>query len=123
MPFISAVTKSASLQAPYATLSEGRFMLMSTTALTRGRGWALFGAYVLAFVLYMLVGILVGAVEGGVRGALGAPTDAGQAITVSSIVGLVVQGLVAGLGVAIMRAPAAQAYRQITGEPGPADTF
>jgi hypothetical protein len=119
-----------------ATVADQRFRLLSTWSLTKGRFWPLLGCYVLAFVLYVLVAVIMYAVCALLVFVLSGfhfdvvalqmfkPDFSSVAgyFTPLRIVIAVVTALVAGVLQMVILAPAAEAWRQVTGADS-ADTF
>jgi hypothetical protein len=115
--------------APAMTLADGRISLLRAWALTRGRFWPLFGAYAIALaiagVLWLAVTLPVDIALGLLAGRTGptAITSFGDLATPVVLAALVVSSLLSALLGAVMTAPFASAFRQITGRVGaPAPT-
>ena len=122
--------------APAMTFAEGRMSLFRALPLSRGRFWAMFGAYVLALVLTLVVGLLavviftfavgaIGVAQGGVNALpalLGMMKTSDTTLTgVFSplrLANLVFGALISTLAYLIMFAPAAAIFRDLTGRVG-----
>lgn len=111
-----------------ATFARRKLTLGAAWRMTKGRFWSLFGAYLLAVVLALVVMLLVYAIGAGVALAVGGGMEGLTGMFMPdfsslqayfspgrialTLVGSVVSGLIA----AIMYAPAAVAYRELSGE-------
>lgn len=113
--------------APARTFAEARFALFRAWPLTRGAFWPLLAAYVLAWalglVVYTLASTVVGAGWAAASGrGLAAATEVLQpdlsgwaaAATPASLAGLVVNGLLNALMLAILAGPGPAAYRALS---------
>ena len=120
--------------APAMTFAHGRLQLAEAWKLTRGRFWALLGAYFISWVLAVVVSLLgmaivfgLAAAIGGGFGAMGAvmqpdlSTVAAQ-FTPTALVVSVCISVLAALQIAILKTPPALAYRELS-EGAHIDTF
>lgn len=115
-----------------ATFAERRILIFESWRLTKGRFWALLGAYVLAGVLAIVVSMLglmiyvaVGALlAGGLREAVAVFRPDLSSITAwltpAMIIYLLVNSLLTAITNALMLAPSAVAYRELSGARAPA---
>ncbi len=110
--------------APAMTLADGRISFMRSWALTQGRFWPLFGAYIVAFIIafalwaaiYTLVAILL--LVSGVDAKAAAESGAAMRFSPVFVALLLANGLLGALISVIVTAPMASAFRQITGRVG-----
>jgi hypothetical protein len=117
-----------SLAAPM-TFAERRIRVFPSWTMTRGRFWALFGAYVLAFALSLLVAFLGLAVYVGIAAVVGGGVSAaGQVsnpdfsslsayLTPVQVIYMIVSAIFYALTYVIVIAPAAVAYRDLPRAP------
>lgn len=116
------------------TFAERRINLFGSWALTAGRFWPLFGMWVLMIVFTIMLAIVVAIlsyipllVAGGLSGLAQASRPDPSTMTAGVIVGLVLYGVIQMVGSilqsVVMYAPAAEAYRQLTGDLGAAEAF
>ena len=114
--------------APAMTFADGRVSLFRSWALTRGRFWPLFGAYLMAVLLALVVAVLSGVIfsliayfaGGGSLDKIMKP-DASSLqtyFTPLTIAYLAFGGVLTALVRAITTAPIAAAFRQISGRVG-----
>lgn len=109
-----------SLAAPQ-TFATRKVNIFGSWALTEGRVGPLLGAYLLAFAFYILV-VILGSVLAAVFSLIGGG-DTGDArslagyFTVSNVAVIIVQGVIAALGVTLLLAPPAAVYKAMTSRP------
>jgi hypothetical protein len=105
------------------TFNERRLRVFESWSLTRGSFWRLLGAYVLAFAMGAVVLVLMGLIllvvasilvqlNGGGMAALSAPSP-GPVIIVLAFVVQVATALIFTSFYVVLKAPAAQAYKEL----------
>lgn len=109
------------------TVHDGRFRLMASWRLTRGRSWKVFGVFLTTLLMAVLVGVAGVLVMAKVLLALGLDTtvtyDPSLAVALkvviqpARLVHVLLQGLLTGLAVVIQVAPAAYIHRRLAGDP------
>jgi hypothetical protein len=108
--------------APAMTFADGRISLMRSWALTRGRFWPLFGAYLMAFALALVVFLLSFVIFNLAANLAGNappdPTSLRTYFTPLTWVALVFNGAISALVSAITVSPMAAAFRQVSGRVG-----
>jgi hypothetical protein len=106
------------------TFNEHRLRVFESWALTRGSFWRLLGAYILAFAMGAVVLVLMGLIlfvvasvllqlNGGGVAALSAPSP-GPLVVVLAFVWQVASVLIFTCFYVVLKAPAAQAYKDLT---------
>lgn len=116
------------------TFAERRLNLFGTWSLTGGRFWPMFGMWLLAFVFAILVAIGATILSyipllafGGMAALAQTASPDFAAMSGGIIVGLILYGLIQLVGSIIqsvvLYAPAATAYRQLTGDQATPEVF
>jgi len=109
------------------TFNEHRLRVFASWSLTKGVFWRLLGAYVMAFAMGAVVLVLMGLIlfvilsillllNGGGTAALSAPSP-GPLIVVLAVVWQVASVLILTCFYVVLKAPAAQAYKDLTLKP------
>lgn len=108
--------------APVITFSERRLVVFGSWGVTKGRFWPILGAYLLALVLAIIVGLLGMVIVFAMvfaTGGMGVEPDfssLGAYFTPSTIVSLVLGGVLSALYYAIIYAPGAVIWRALKAE-------
>jgi hypothetical protein len=126
---VALVMLRLSLAGPQS-FAERKIILFGSLKLTKPVFWPMVGSYFIAFILYLVVFVLVSVIRSGlaaVLGGVGAQSLLGVGAlgldTPLGLLELLLEGVVSGLGLAIISSPTALIYQILTRAGREVDAF